>query len=186
VEARSTATDEVLGTVGSRAEAIDSAVEGHLRRWLRREPRPAPLPGVPHPAGLVSRATAFAVDACVVTVVFTAGAAIVGAAAELAGALRPAWLVGLVSGLALTAVQIGYFAGSWTLAGQTLGMRLLHLRVTDATGAPPGVLRSLVRWVGLTLSIIPCFAGFLPVLVDDRRRSLADLLARTTVDSDGF
>lgn len=186
VEARSTATDEVLGTVGSRAEALDSALERHVRRWFGRAPRPAPSPGEAYPAGLVIRATAFAVDVCIVTVIFAAGAAIVGAAAELAGVLRPEWLVALVSGLALTAVQIGYFAGSWTLAGQTPGMRLLHLRVTDATGAPPGVLRSLVRWVGLTLSIVPCFAGFLPVLVDDRRRSLADLLAKTTVESDGF
>jgi uncharacterized RDD family membrane protein YckC len=186
VEARSTATGEVLGTVGSRAEALDAALEAHVRRWFGRAPRPASLPGMAYPAGLVTRATAFAVDACVVTVIFTAGAAIVGAAAELAGVLRPAWLVALVSGLALTAVQVGYFAGSWTLAGQTPGMRLLKLRVTDAAGAPPGVLRSLVRWVGLTLSIVPCFAGFLPVLFDDRRRSFADFLAGTTVKSDGF
>jgi hypothetical protein len=38
-----------------------------------------------------------------------------------------------------------------------------------------------VRWIGILLSIVPCFAGFLPVLVDDRRRGLADLLARTMV-----
>jgi uncharacterized RDD family membrane protein YckC len=38
-----------------------------------------------------------------------------------------------------------------------------------------------VRLVGLVLSIIPLFAGFLPVLVDDRRRGLLDMMARTTV-----
>jgi uncharacterized RDD family membrane protein YckC len=35
--------------------------------------------------------------------------------------------------------------------------------------------------VGLALAIIPLFAGFLPVLVDDRRRALQDLLAGTVV-----
>jgi hypothetical protein len=35
--------------------------------------------------------------------------------------------------------------------------------------------------VGLVLAIIPLGAGFLPVLVDSRRRSLPDYLARTTV-----
>jgi uncharacterized RDD family membrane protein YckC len=186
VEARSTATDELSVSVRSRAEALDSALERHPRRWFSRSPRPAPLPGVAYPAGLVNRAAAFAVDACIVAVVFAAGGAIVGAAAELAGVLRPVWLVAALSGVALTAVNVGYFVGSWTLAGQTPGMRLLRLRVADATGAPPGVLRSLVRWIGLILSIVPCFAGFLPVLVDDRRRSLADLLAGTTVYSDGL
>ncbi|HEX6663514.1 MAG TPA: hypothetical protein VF025_07535, partial [Gaiellaceae bacterium] len=42
-------------------------------------------------------------------------------------------------------------------------------------------LRSSVRFVGLVLAIVPWFAGFLPVLVDGRRRSLPDFLARTLV-----
>jgi uncharacterized RDD family membrane protein YckC len=35
--------------------------------------------------------------------------------------------------------------------------------------------------VGLVLAIIPCFLGFLPVLIDDRRRGLQDMLAGTVV-----
>jgi uncharacterized RDD family membrane protein YckC len=35
--------------------------------------------------------------------------------------------------------------------------------------------------LGLALAIIPLFAGFVPVLVDDRRRGLHDLLAGTVV-----
>jgi uncharacterized RDD family membrane protein YckC len=38
-----------------------------------------------------------------------------------------------------------------------------------------------VRLIGLGLAIIPLFAGFLPVLVDDRRRGLHDFLAGTVV-----
>jgi uncharacterized RDD family membrane protein YckC len=38
-----------------------------------------------------------------------------------------------------------------------------------------------VRLIGLVLAIVPCFAGFLPALVDDRRRALPDLLAGTVV-----
>jgi hypothetical protein len=38
-----------------------------------------------------------------------------------------------------------------------------------------------VRLVGLGLAIIPLGAGFLPVLVDDRRRALQDFLAGTVV-----
>jgi uncharacterized RDD family membrane protein YckC len=34
---------------------------------------------------------------------------------------------------------------------------------------------------GLLLAIVPCFAGFAPVLVDSRRRGIHDWLAGTTV-----
>ena len=60
-------------------------------------------------------------------------------------------------------------------------MRLLGLRVIGPDGGHPGLVRSVVRLVGLALAIIPLFAGFLPVLVDDRRRALQDFMARTVV-----
>ena len=43
------------------------------------------------------------------------------------------------------------------------------------------LFRALIRLGGLVLAIIPLFAGFLPVLFDERRRALQDLLARTVV-----
>ena len=42
-------------------------------------------------------------------------------------------------------------------------------------------LRALVRLVALTLCAIPLFAGFLPILFDDRRRGFHDMLAGTVV-----
>jgi hypothetical protein len=38
--------------------------------------------------------------------------------------------------------------------------------------------------LGLALAIIPCFAGFIPVFFDGRRRGLADWLAGTDVEYD--
>jgi uncharacterized RDD family membrane protein YckC len=57
----------------------------------------------------------------------------------------------------------------------------MRLRVVTATGAPPSVPRSIVRFVGLILAIIPLLAGFLPVLFDGRRRALQDFIAGTVV-----
>ena len=45
----------------------------------------------------------------------------------------------------------------------------------------PSIGRSLVRFVGLVLAIVPLFAGFLPILFTERRRGLPDLLAGTVV-----
>jgi uncharacterized RDD family membrane protein YckC len=38
-----------------------------------------------------------------------------------------------------------------------------------------------VRFVGLTLAALALFAGFLLILVDDRRRGLHDVVARTVL-----
>jgi uncharacterized RDD family membrane protein YckC len=78
----------------------------------------------------------------------------------------------------------GYFVLFWSSVGQTLGMRLLRLRLHTAAGAPPSVGRSIVRVAGLVLSIAVLFLGFVPVLFDERRRGLADFLAGTTVQHD--
>lgn len=60
-------------------------------------------------------------------------------------------------------------------------MRLLALRVIGPDGEHPGTGRSLLRLLGLGLAIVPLFAGFLPVLVDARRRGLHDYMASTVV-----
>ena len=57
----------------------------------------------------------------------------------------------------------------------------MGLRIVTSTGAHPGVYRSVIRLVGLGLAIVPLFAGFIPVLVDNRRRALQDFLAGTVV-----
>ena len=74
-----------------------------------------------------------------------------------------------------------YFVLFWSSAGQTPGMRLLRVRVRELDGSPLSIGRSLVRLVGLLLSIVPLGAGFIPVLFTERRRGLADFLAGTVV-----
>ena len=69
----------------------------------------------------------------------------------------------------------------WTGAGQTPGMRIMGVRLITFDGRLPSVARSLVRLVGLGLAIIPLFLGFVPALVDGRRRALPDFLAGTVV-----
>jgi uncharacterized RDD family membrane protein YckC len=85
-------------------------------------------------------------------------------------------------------VAAAYLVFFWSLAGRTPGMHLLHARVRDATGRPPSAFRAIVRVLATWISIIPLFAGYLPVLFDRRRRGLPDLVAGTEVvysDADG-
>jgi uncharacterized RDD family membrane protein YckC len=60
-------------------------------------------------------------------------------------------------------------------------MHILRLRVQDRSGQPPSLGRSLVRVVATWISIVPFFAGYLPVLFDGRRRGLPDFIAGTEV-----
>src|SRR5215211_5217268 len=124
-------------------------------------------------AGLASRAVALAA-------VPLSAVGIVALVASLAGGLSNR-ISGFLLGGAWVIVAFAYFTLSWAAGGQTIGMRFLGLRVQTGTGEPPSGPRSFARMVGLVLSIAPAFAGFIPVLFDSRRRSLADFIAGTTV-----
>lgn len=134
-------------------------------------------------AGLVTRVLAFATDALVINVVGWFVAIVVALGLSLLdipdGARDVLLAIGSLIGLLWSA---GYFVLFWSTTGQTLGNRLLRIRVQDAlTGSPPSPRRALWRLLVLPLSAIPLCAGFLLILVDPRRRALHDLLARTVV-----
>jgi uncharacterized RDD family membrane protein YckC len=136
-------------------------------------------------AGIASRAVALAVDVAIAHVIVFAGGAVLALVASLVGDLKLDTLGRILAAVAWTAVVASYFIVFWTTAGRTPGMRLMGLRVLDPDGGHPGAVRATVRLIGLALAIIPLFAGFLPVLVDDRRRALQDFMARTVVVYDG-
>jgi uncharacterized RDD family membrane protein YckC len=132
-------------------------------------------------AGIATRAIALILDALVVSLVFLLGGALVSLVASLFGKLRPEWLVGTLVGSGWLIVVTVYFVVFWSTTGQTPGMHVMRLRVVHGTGRRLGVFRSVIRLVGLALAIIPLFAGFLPMLVDRRRRALQDFIAGTVV-----
>jgi uncharacterized RDD family membrane protein YckC len=130
--------------------------------------------------GLATRGVGLVVDLLLAHLVFLIAGAMIGLVSGMIGTLRPAWVVGTIAAFGWLIVLVGYFVIFWSTAGQTPGMRLFRLRVLHGDD-PPAVWRSLVRLVGLALAIIPCFAGFVPVLFDSRRRALQDFLAGTVV-----
>jgi uncharacterized RDD family membrane protein YckC len=132
-------------------------------------------------AGLATRAVALVIDVALAQLVVSAAFAMLGLVASLVGELRPTWLVSLIVGVGWAVTVGAYLVLFWSLTGQTPGMRCMGVRVEARDGRPPSIPRALVRLLGLVLAIIPLFLGFLPVLVDDRRRGIHDMLARTVV-----
>jgi uncharacterized RDD family membrane protein YckC len=137
-------------------------------------------PPVPY-AGIATRALALGIDVVISEGIFILAAALLGLVASLVGEVRPEWLVPVLAAVGWVLTIGGYFVGFWSVTGQTPGMRLMHLRVIARDGSPPHTVRAMVRLVGLGLAIVPLFAGFIPVLIDDRRRGLPDFLAGTFV-----
>jgi uncharacterized RDD family membrane protein YckC len=137
-------------------------------------------PAVPY-AGIATRAIALAIDVAIAQLVVLSGGAILALVGSLVTDVRLDTLGQILAAVAWVTVAASYFVLFWSTAGQTPGMRLMALRVMTPSGTHPGLIRSIVRVVGLGLAILPLFAGFLPVLVDARRRGLHDMIAGTVV-----
>jgi uncharacterized RDD family membrane protein YckC len=133
--------------------------------------------------GLVTRAVAFAVDAAIVQ---AAAIAVAGTVALILTVVSlPDELDGVlvvVGSVTYALWLVGYFVVFWSATGQTPGNRLFQIRVCRASdGAPPSAGAAVLRFAGVILAALPLGAGFLPILVDDRRRGLQDMLAGTVV-----
>jgi uncharacterized RDD family membrane protein YckC len=133
--------------------------------------------------GIVTRAIAFAVDAAVIQLV---AIAVGGTFALILSVLSlPDKFDGVlvvVGSVAYGLWLVGYFVVFWSATGQTPGDRLLQIRVCRAVdGMAPSAGAALLRFGGLIVAALPLFAGFLPILFDDRRRGVQDMIARTVV-----
>jgi uncharacterized RDD family membrane protein YckC len=136
----------------------------------------------PEYEGLVTRAIAFAVDAAIVNLI----ALLVGVTVGLALSILPigdSATVALVAcgGVLFVIWTLSYFVVFWSTTGQTPGSRLMQIRVCAEDGKALKPRRAVLRFGGLVLAALPLFAGFLPILVDARRRGLQDMIARTVV-----
>jgi uncharacterized RDD family membrane protein YckC len=132
--------------------------------------------------GFVTRAVGLTLDALLVNAI----AIVIGAAVTLIASVLGAdgslnAVEAVIGGSAWLLWSAAYFVTFWTLTGQTPGERLLGIRVVPADGGPLKPMRAVRRFIGLLISAIPLGAGFLPVLVDDKRRGLHDRIGGTVV-----
>ena len=149
-----------------------------LEREREREKREHEQPLPPPPpvyAGFLRRFWAAIVDGFLALLILGAIGAIVEEGHEAN------------QGLAVVLALIGassYYIASEGRRGQTLGKRLLGLRVVDAeSGKPIGYGRALIRNLGRYVSSIALGAGYWTMINDPMKRCWHDKLARTVVVS---
>ena len=144
-----------------------------------------PRLAAPGYVGLVTRAIAFGLDAALINLVAIVTAAIVALTFSVLSLPHELEKVAVaVGGVLYVLWAIGYFVTFWATTGQTPGDRAMHFHVRAVTRERIRPRRAVLRFVALTLAALPLFAGFLMILVDDRRRGLHDRIARTVVVED--
>lgn len=142
-------------------------------------PHPRAVAGAPPYAGFWIRVLAFIVDALAIGVI--ASAVTLGQAGVV---IWDHWLE-LVAwrNFLETALSFLYFTILWSSigGGQTLGMRLLGLRVVRADGSAIDYGAAVIRWIGIVISAAVVLLGLLWVAVDPRKQGWHDKMASTFV-----
>jgi uncharacterized RDD family membrane protein YckC len=156
---------------GGRAQVVATRVHGE-----------AAQPRVEY-QGLVTRGIAFVIDAALVNLVavaVAASAALIVSALSLPDSLDTVLVA--AGGWLFLLWSAAYFVTCWSSTGQTPGNRVMQIRVVRAEdGAVLRPWRSVLRLVGLMLAALPLFLGFVPILLNERRRGLQDAIAGSVV-----
>jgi uncharacterized RDD family membrane protein YckC len=151
-----------------------------VRRGQNPEPQPR-LNG--HYAGVATRLASYAIDAFLVSALFSLVSA---------GAV---WIVDLVTGRSYDASDVGSVAGGviflvWLLLyfwapmaawGRTLGMAIMGLELVRRDGERAGAGRAAIRVVTFPISALVFGLGFLGILIGREHRALHDVFAGTVV-----
>jgi uncharacterized RDD family membrane protein YckC len=145
--------------------------------WQAPEPVGGPAPGIEF-ASPGARLVAYIVDILVIAAVcFTFS--IVGL---LIGFLLP--IIWFLAAAVVIIVPLAYFPWYWSRGGQTLGMKLMRIKVVrDADGGPVSAGQAILRLVGFWVSTLVFYIGFIWIFIDSRRRGWPDLLGGTIVVS---
>jgi uncharacterized RDD family membrane protein YckC len=130
--------------------------------------------------GLVTRAVSWSIDALLINLV----AIITGLGAQLVVSIFPITehlkpLFAVLAGVVYVLWTAAYFVVLWSMNGQTLGARLMQVRLTTPDGGRVKPTRALLRYVGMNLSMVPLPWGFVPIPF--RRLGFPDWLAQTRV-----
>lgn len=130
--------------------------------------------------GLVTRVISWCVDVVLINVV----AIITGLGIELVVSVFPVTknlkpLFVAVAGGVYVLWTAAYFVAFWSITGQTIGSRLMQVRLVTPSGGKVKPVRALVRWIAMNLAMFPLPWGYLPIPL--KRLGFPDWLAHTRV-----
>jgi uncharacterized RDD family membrane protein YckC len=115
--------------------------------------------------GFLVRVVARIIDAIILAII---GAALSSIDANLAGTLS-------------LPISVIYFVYFWSTTGQTIGHKVMGLRVVRTDGSSLDVVGAIIRYIGAIVSAIPLGLGYLWVIWDPKKQGWHDKIAGTYV-----
>ncbi len=106
------------------------------------------------------------------------------------------WIIGAIVGLIFMAIGVGYVAASIIVGilislgyftyffgnGQTPGMKVMKIKLCGTDGTYPiGYGKGFLRWIGMLISALVIYIGFLWILIDKDKQGWHDKIAATYV-----
>ena len=179
VESQTRLAGSLLDVVRRQLAGLDAILNRGITRLLRREPAPGSRTVTGEYAGIVTRATATALDVLIIATTFTIGLAGVNLLTTSFWGVEVRHA--LPATIALAVFAFSYAFGFLAVAGRTPGQGTIGLRVVRSDGGPihPG---QALRWVvGFPLSVVLFGLGFVSIVFQREHRALHDLIAGTTV-----
>jgi uncharacterized RDD family membrane protein YckC len=141
-------------------------------------------PGGTQRAEFVPRAIAYLIDGALIGGLIFAFVIVLGIlSAALPEGIRGIMaLIGLIAYLAMLVVAVCYQPYFWMKSGQTLGQKLMGIKVVDAeTGNLLDMSKAVLRYLILALSGSACALLLLWPLWDPLKEALHDKVAKTVV-----
>jgi uncharacterized RDD family membrane protein YckC len=132
-------------------------------------------------AGFWVRFVAFILDAIVLAVLTSALAPLIGGG-SMVTVENGVYMFDYGANAIGLLINLVYFVGFWTWRGQSPGMIPFNMRIVlAADGGKVDVVRALLRYVGLIISIAILFLGVIWVAFDRRKQGWHDKIAGTVV-----
>jgi uncharacterized RDD family membrane protein YckC len=128
----------------------------------------------------MTRLVSWAVDFLLinlVAIITGLGAQLIASIFPITHNLKPLFVA--IAGVVYVLWTAAYFVAFWSVTGQTPGARLMQVRLVSASGEKVKPVRASVRWIGMSLAMIPLPWGFVPI--PSKRLGFPDWLAHTRV-----
>jgi uncharacterized RDD family membrane protein YckC len=131
--------------------------------------------------GLITRTLAAALDALLINLAALAVAAVVALVLSIFPVSHEKkQLLAAIGGVLFAVWVVAYFVTFWSTTGQTPGDRVMRVAVRCEDGGRLKPLRALWRLFGAVVGLV-LFLGYVPILLNRRRRALHDWMAGTVV-----
>jgi uncharacterized RDD family membrane protein YckC len=154
-------------------EAFDDALERIIRH---RDPG-----SETNQAGLATRLVAFGIDFALLFALYSLASGVIASVVSFSFGSKLSLAGGIVVGV------VGYLLGGailvlfWSLGGQTPGMRVLSIRLTQDGSRDVTLGRAIKRLFGLVLALLPLGLGYFWILRNPSRHAWHDTMTGTEV-----